>query len=170
MNQRLGDLDRAGAGLSGGVQAQHSLGADRLLTLWGLAGPLGWGADRLFAGQMTAGAELLTNRSQGFLGGAEGYAVGAEGEWQSENYLEGGAGLSYWFGRPTGSGSTAFIRLGVRYQQGNVAPVQPRGGVGFLWRSAEQWGFQLDYAIVPLGELGLLHYATLGIRFQPSPE
>jgi len=168
MNQHLADVNRIGVGGAVGAQAQRVLDAGRMLTLWGMAGPLGWGAGHLFAGDITAGAALLANRSQGFLGGAEGYALGAEGEWQTENVMDGGAGLSYWFGRPTGSGSTFFVRLGVRYQQGNVAAVQPRGGLGFLWRSAEQWGFQFDYAIAPLGELGWLHYATLGIRFSPT--
>jgi hypothetical protein len=168
--QRLPDEQNLGVGLEAGVQAQRGLGDGRALTGSVLAGPLGRGASRAFASEVTCGAGLLSQSRIGLLGGPEGYAAGLEGEVLSEGLVHGGLGLVYWFGRLAASGTTFFLRAGVRSAEGSAQTVQPRGGIGVLWRSAAGLGLQFDYAAVPIGELGWYHYVTLGVRLpQAAP-
>jgi len=165
--QQLPDSTNSGFALEAGAQGQKSLGTGRYLTTWALAGPLGEGAGHGFAAQVTAGAGLLAGYPSGMTGGAEGYALGAEGQWLVEGLAHGGIGGLYWFGRPNEQGVTFFLRGGVRYAAESAQVIQPRGGLGFLWRTGNQWGIQFDYAIVPIGELGMYHYATIGLRLPP---
>ena len=162
--QRLPDERSSGVAMEVGVQAQNVLGSGRALTGWLLAGPVGQGAGRGFAGHVVAGVGLLTQVNAGLLGGAEGYALGVEGEALTEGLLHGGLGGVYWLGRPGQAGKTFFLRGGVRSAAGSAQAVQPHGGLGVLWRMASGWGVQCDLAAAPLGALGLTSCATLGVR------
>jgi hypothetical protein len=82
--------------------------------------------------------------------------------------MHGGLGGLYWFGKPDSAGMTFFVRGGVRYAAASAQTIQPHAGMGVLWRGASEFGVQFDYAIVPVGELGMFNYATLGIRLPPS--
>ena len=82
--------------------------------------------------------------------------------------MHGGVSGAYWFGEAAAVGATFVVRAGLRYAEGSAQDLQPRGGLGFLWRNQHLWGLQLDYAFVPMGELGAYHYATVGIVL-PSP-
>jgi hypothetical protein len=44
--------------------------------------------------------------------------------------------------------------------------VQPRAGIGVLWRTTAGWAVQFDYAFVPIGELGSFNYGTLSLRLR----
>jgi len=162
--QRLPDERSSGTAVEAGIQAQRVLGLGRALTVWLLAGPVGQGAGRGFTGHMVAGVGLLTQVSAGLLGGAEGYAVGVEGEALTEGLVHAGLGGVYWVGRPGQAGKTLFLRGGVRSATGSAQAVQPHGGLGILWRMASGWGMQCDVAAAPLGALGLVTCATLGVR------
>lgn len=147
------------------MQAQRVLGDGQALTAWALAGPLGGGAGYLAAWRVVVGVGWLEKLADGFfLPGPEGYGIGAEGSFLGEGVGQGGAGALYWFGDPSGDGATLFIRAGVRYQEMSAQIIQPRVGIGFLWRRGRMPGFQFDYAMAPLGGLGLTHYASLGVR------
>lgn len=166
--QQLPDANHFGAALEAGATAQRLLGAaDKAFTAWGLVGPLGAaGGGRLFNGQLLLGAGLLAKLDRAMLGRGQGIGLGGEAQFLTEGILSGGAGAVYWLGDTTQPGATYFLRAGVRYAQASIQTVQPRGGVGVLWRSGPGWGLQFDYAFVPLGELGITHYATLALRFR----
>jgi len=166
--QDLPDSDCSGAAAELGAQLRHSLGLSRALTVWGLAGPLGRGGGRTYTGQFLGGGGLVNVYPRGLFGGPEGYSAGAEGQFLREGLVHAGMGGVYWFGYPGATGFTLYIRAGFRYGPGSVQIAQPRGGLGVLWRQSSGWGWQFDYAIVPIGELGVYHYATLGIRFAPA--
>jgi hypothetical protein len=102
------------------------------------------------------------------MGGPEGFAIGGEGQWLTDGLMQGGAGVVYWFGRLNEPGFTFFVRAGARYAERSAAEIQPRAGIGLLWRSGNNWGVQFDYAAVPIGELGIYHYATIGVRLPPG--
>jgi hypothetical protein len=104
------------------------------------------------------------------LPGAEGYGVGVEGDYLGEQLLHGGVGGVYWFGRPNDAGVTVFVRLGMRSMRASVQALQPGGGIGVLWNWLGGLGLQFDYALVPMGELGLMHYGTLALRMMPRAE
>ena len=165
LNQTLPDVVNAGVGADAGAQAMLTLGGGRALTGWALAGPLGWGANRLFASELTLGAGFLQQFGAGFLGGPEGFAAGGEGLRLSERLLSGKLGLVYWFGRPHGKGATTYLRMGLRYLEGTSQPAQPRAGLGILWRTDAGLGIQFDYAVAPMGEIGYEHFGSLGLRF-----
>jgi len=168
--QQLSVAQSVGVGADAGVQAQRATGKGEAMTFWCLAGPLGWGADRLFAASVTAGAGWMSRFTGGLFCASEGCALGAEGELLSDKLVHGGAGAVYWFGAPSAAGCTLSLRAGVREASGSAQVTQPRAGIGMLWRSPRGWGLQFDYAIVPLGELGYLHYATLAVRIAPPVE
>ena len=166
--QKLPDAAHLGGALEAGAQAQRVIGTGQALTAWALAGPLGGGAGYLTAWRVEVGAGWLEKLADGFfLPGPEGYGFGAEGAFLSEGLGQGGAGALYWFGDPSDEGVTLFIRAGVRYQEMSAQVTQPRGGIGILWRGAGMPGFQFDYALAPLGALGLMHYGTLAMRLTP---
>jgi hypothetical protein len=165
--QQLPDSRNSGLAMEVGGQAQKLLGTGRYLTAWALVGPLGRGAARGFAGQVTGGVGVLVERSSGILGGSEGFGIGGEGQWLTDGLMHGGAGAMYWFGRPNEPGFTLFIRAGMRYADRSAEEIQPRGGIGLLWRTAGEWGVQFDYAAVPSGELGMYHYGSLSLRLPP---
>jgi len=165
--QQLPDSSNSGFAIEAGGQGQLGLGGGRFLTTWALAGPLGRGAGLGYAGQVTGGAGLMAVVPKGLLGGAEGYAIGAEGQWLTEGLMHGGVGGLYWFGKLNAPGATFFLRAGLRYAAQSAQVYQPRGGLGVLWRTKAKWGFQFDYAVVPIGELGMYHYATVGMRLPP---
>jgi len=106
-------------------------------------------------------------RARVFLGGAEGYAGGLEGESLGGGPTHGGLGVVYWFGSPNAQGLTLFVRTGARYAQGASQVFQPRAGLGLLWRGGSRLGIQLDYAYAPAGDLGSFQYAAVGVRFPP---
>jgi len=164
--QRLPDVNHVGAMAEGGAVAERLLGsADQALTAWGLMGPLGWGAGRFSTWQISGGVGWLNKMADGWVfPGAEGCGVGMEGDILGEQLLHGGVGGVYWFGRPDDAGPTLFVRAGIRSMSGTAREVQPRGGVGLLWNWRGGLGLQFDYAVVPLGDLGLLHYGTLSLR------
>ena len=166
--QRLPDSSNAGYAVEAGGQAQGPLGGTSALTAWALAGPLGRGAGHGFAGQVNGGIGMISAYSRGLLKGAEGSAIGAEGRWLTEGLMQGGLGGLYWFGRPNAPGMTLYLRAGGWYAAGGAQEIQPRGGLGILWRTGSGWGVQFDYAVVPAGEMGMYHYATLGVRLPPS--
>ena len=175
LTQDLGGEGKAGLALEAGVQGRRAIGGGQALTAWGLVGPIGRGASRWFSGQASGGVGLLGGMAQGLLGGAEGYGLGVEGNWLAEGLFHGGAGALYWFGRLDQPGMTFFLRGGVRYARMSAQEIQPRAGLGTLWRSESGWGAQFDYAFVPAGELGAYHYGTIGIRLpsarprEPAP-
>jgi len=162
--QRMPDEQSSGAAVEVGVQAQRVMGSGRALTGWLLAGPVGRGAGRGFAGHVVAGVGLMRQVSEGLLGGAGGYAVGAEGEALTEGLMHGGLGGVYWVGRLGQVGKTLFLRGGLRSASGTSQAVRPHGGLGILWRMASGWGVQCDLAAAPLGALGLAPCATIGVR------
>jgi len=163
--QKLPDAAHMGGALEAGAQAQRVLGTGQAVTAWALAGPLGGGAGYLAAWRVVAGVGWLEKLADGFfLSGPEGYGVGSEGAFLGEGLGQGGAGALYWFGDPSTEGVTLFIRAGMRYQEMSAQVVQPRGGIGILWRGDGMPGFQFDYAMAPLGGLGLTHYVSLGVR------
>jgi len=162
--QRLPDYSHPGASMEAGVQAQKAVGYQRAITAWGMLGPLGTGANRISAWQVSSGLGWLEQRESGILGGAEGFGVGVEAEYLKEDLIHGGLGALYWFGRSNSAGMTLFLRTGLRYQSQSVQDIQPRIGFGFLWRMKSGTGFQFDYAAVPMGALGLSHYVTMTLR------
>jgi len=166
--QRLPDSNNTGYAVEAGGQAQGPLGGGSALTAWALAGPLGRGAGHGYAGQVNGGIGMISAYSRGLLTGAEGYAIGVEGRWLTEGLMHGGLGGLYWFGRPNAPGMTLYLRAGGWYAAGGAQEIQPRGGLGVLWRTGSGWGVQFDYAVVPAGELGMYHYASLGVRLPPS--
>jgi len=166
--QQLPESKNNGFAVEAGGQAQKMLGSGRYFTAWALVGPLGRGAARSFAGQVTGGVGLLGMRPSGFLGGSEGYALGGEGQWLTDGLMHGGVGGVYWFGGLNEPGFTFFLRAGVRYADRSAEEIQPRAGIGALWRSEDNWGVQFDYAVVPMGEMGMYHYATIGVRLPPA--
>jgi hypothetical protein len=166
--QRLPDVRHDAMGVEGGAQAQWRVGGGKALTGWILTGPFGKEAGYSFSGRTLAGLGVMGVRERGFLGGAEGYAGGLEGESLAGGPTHGGLGVVYWFGSPNAQGLTLFVRTGARYAQGASQVFQPRAGLGFLWRGGSRLGVQLDYAYAPAGDLGSFQYAALGIRFPPS--
>ena len=166
--QQLPDAHHYGAAVEAGATAQRLLDtAGRALTAWGLVGPLGVaGGGRWFNGELLAGAGYVARLDQPMLGRGQGVGTGAEVQVLSEGLLHGGAGAVYWLGDAREAGVTYFLRAGLRYAQASAAPVQPRAGLGVLWRGLKGWGLQFDYAFVPLGDLGVTHYATLGLRLE----
>ena len=97
-------------------------------------------------------------------GGPEGFGSGVEAEYLGEGLVNGGLGGLYWFGRSDSPGATFFLRAGLRYAGESAQEIQPRGGLGFLWRMESGTGLQFDYAVVPMGALGLSHYVTMALR------
>ena len=162
--QRLEESQRTGQALELGGQGSRSLGEGRILTLWGLAGPLGRGASRSFAYHIVGGGGVLEPMRRGFLGMAGGWAAGTELEWLGEGLMHGGIGGVYWFGNMADPGAVLVLRAGLRSATGSAQALQPRGGLGVIWRGAEGWAVQFDYAVSPIGELGFFHYATVGLR------
>ncbi len=165
--QDLSEESNSGLAIESGLQAQRIQPNGKVTTAWFLLGPLGSGGGHGFAGQVTCGAALLATRASGFLRGTEGYSVGLEGQWLTDGLVNGGLGGVYWFGRPGEPGATFFVRGGLRYAAESAQTFQPRAGLGVIWRTAKQWGLQFDYAAVPIGELGMYHYATVGVRLPP---
>ena len=166
--QRLPQVQNVGIGAEAGVQARRSMGRGSATTMWVRAGPLGSGARRMMAGRVTAGVGWLTQGVNGLLGGAEGFGIGGEGALETSVLAQAGAGATWWIGRLAGPGQTLFLRAGARYAAGTAQTIQPRAGIGVLTRTSRELGFQVDYAIAPMGELGLFHYVTMGIKV-PSP-
>jgi hypothetical protein len=163
--QRLPDRTASGGALEVGGQAQRGLGGNRYLTAWTLVGPLGVGGGRSYAWQGVIGTALQERLAKGLMvSGPAGYSVGLEGEVLREQLIHGGAGALYWFGDPQRVGPTLFLRAGARAMEQSAAQFQVRGGMGVLWRWKSGWGLQFDYAVAPLGDLGLVHYGTLGFR------
>jgi len=155
------DVDKrssAGLALEAGAQARKAVAGAREVTVWGLAGPLGWGDRRAFSAQLRAGAGI-----EGTMGENDGYGVGVEADLLGEGLIHGGLGGVYRVGRPGGKGMTLYLRSGLKYAQGSAQEVQPRVGVGLLWRAPSGYGLQFDYAYVPIGELGAYHYGSLGV-------
>lgn len=166
MEQSQGLRRTGGLGLELGGQARYALKPGRALIFWGLAGPLGRSAQRLFAYQVTLGTGLLAGLPIGVLGGPEGYAIGADAQFLGEGLFDSGIGGVYWFGRIDQPGFTFFLRAGARCAPHTAQLVQPRGGLGLLWRQMNGFGLQYDYTIAPIGELGFFHYAGLALRLQ----
>jgi len=166
--QQLPNENNAGVAIAGGLQAQRVTGSGAALTAWGYLGPLGSGAGRTFAGRFTLGAGWMAQMSAGLLGGPEGLGLGAEGDILTEALVQEGAGAVYWFGRLGDPGGTLFVRLGLKHAPASAQSIQPRAGLGLLWRLPSGLGLQFDYALSTLGELGLVHYATIGLRLAPS--
>lgn len=162
--QQLPSSRNTGMAIEVGTQVRRTIGNGRALTGWCLLGPIGRGAQLGFSGQTTCGVGLLSSYRTGFLGRAEGFGVGVEGQYLHEGRLHGGLGGLYWFGRPDQVGVTFYLRTGIRHVPESALLIQPRGGLGVLWRNKGQWGFQFDYAVVPVGDLGVFHYASLGMR------
>jgi hypothetical protein len=164
--QQLPDMQNVGVAVEAGAQAQHWLASGLTLTGWVWVGPLGEGASHGFAGQETIGVGLLKPIAHGLLGGPEGYGVGLEGDWLNAGLLHGSLGATYWIGKASEPGGTYYIRLGVKSASQTAQAVQPRAGIGVLWRTAAGWAVQFDYAFVPIGELGNFNYATLSLRLR----
>ena len=162
--QSLPSASYDGFAIEAGMQAQKTLGNGSALTVWALAGPLGSGAGYGYAGQINGGVGIMSAYPSGLLKSAEGYAIGAEGRWLMEGLMHGGLGLAYWFGKPWSSGITLYLRAGAWYAESGSQILQPRGGIGVLWRNGTGLGVQFDYAVVPAGELGMYHYVSLGLR------
>jgi hypothetical protein len=163
--QDLPDTRNSGFGFDVGMQMQTDLPEHRILTIWGLAGPVGLGNGYGFAGKAAIGAGLLVNRPHGFLGVADGYMIGADGDLLWEGLFDGGLGVVYYLGRLGDAGTTLFLRGGARLVSGGIRQIDPRYGLGLLWRGRAKYGFQFDYSLVPRGEMGYLHYVSMGIRF-----
>jgi len=162
--QNLPSESHSGAAVEAGGQAQQPIGGGRAVTAWVLAGPLGYGGQTLFSRQSQVGGELMGSIPRGLLGGDEGYAVGADGRVMGEGLSAYGLGFVYWFGNRSRSGLTFSLRGGGEYGKGSAEVFRPRGGLGALWRSTRGWGFQLDYAYAPMGEVGSFNYLTLSVR------
>jgi len=162
--QRLPDASHVGIAAEAGAQARWAVGVDRALTGWILGGPLGEGAGRPFASQATFGAGYLAQVDHGLVGGPGGYGTGMEGQYLSSGLPQVGLGFLTWVGRPGMTDLTFSLRLGLRYAAGSAAVIQPRAGLGVLWRLPTGLALQFDYAVVPIGELGWYHYVTLGVR------
>jgi hypothetical protein len=166
--QRLPQVQNTGVGAEAGAQARRITGGGSAMTMWVRAGPLGSGARRMMAGRVTAGVGWLTQGQNGLLGGAEGFGIGGEGAIETSVLAQAGAGATWWIGRLAGPGQTFFVRAGARYAAGTAQVIQPRAGIGVLTRTSRDLGFQVDYAIAPMGELGFFHYVTVGLKL-PSP-
>lgn len=163
--QRLpGDTENMGSGLEAGGQVRWFPKAGRALMVWGLFGPIGRGAGHAFSRQVSAGAGGLFALGRGLLGMPGGYGVTAEGRYLGESLVHGGAGAVYWFGQPTKRGTSFFIRAGGWYGPESAQTIQPRAGLGVLFRQGPGLGVNFDYAVVPIGELGFYHYASIGVR------
>ena len=167
--QRLPDETNLGGALDAGCQAQYLVDTRRALTVWGLVGPLGYDGDRMSVWRVTAGTGWLERvESVPVLGRPGGYGAGFEGEALGEGLLHYGLGALCWLGSPTGEGMTVFLRAGLRFMSGSAQEVQPRGGAGVLWSFSKRLGMQFDYAVAPLGGLGLIQYGSLSLRLIPS--
>ncbi len=161
----------SGQAVEVGGQGSRSIGKGTVLTLWSLTGPMGRGASRSFAYHVVGGGGLLRQTPHGLWESAEGWALGTELEWLGEGLLHGGLGAVYWFGNMSESGTTVLLRAGLRSASGSAEMLQPRAGLGCLWRAANGWAVQFDYAVSPIGELGVFHYATVGVRLpERKPE
>jgi len=163
--QKLPDKSGAGGAVEAGGQAMYTGWGSRAITIWGMVGPLGGGGGRFSAWQVETGVGVLEKNPEGLVFNIpEGYGAGIECDILGEGLVHGGLGGVYWFGRPDSSGITVSFRGGVRLMPQSVQEVQPRGGLGVLWRWGEKWGIQFDYAYAPMGNLGSLQYATLAVR------
>jgi len=163
--QKLPDESHSGGAIEAGGQAMYTGMGSRAITLWALVGPLGGGGGRFSAWQVEAGVGMLEKAPEGQLfKNPEGYGAGLECDFLGEGLVHGGLGAVYWFGRPDSSGLTLSLRGGLRVMSQSAQEVQPRGGLGLLWRWGEHWGIQFDYAYAPMGDLGNLQYATLALR------
>jgi len=147
-----------------GVQVVQRVGTATNLLAYGLLGPLGRGASRWHVNQGTVGAGFVTYRAKGLFGKENGFGLGLELQSVGEGLLHAGLGGVYWFGHSVGAGSTFFIRAGARHMAQSIQSVEPHAGLGYLWRTANGLGIQLDYAIVPLGVLGTFNYVTVSLR------
>lgn len=99
--------------------------------------------------------------------GSEGFRVGVETERLGEGLFQAGAGLLYWFGGTEleGDGARFLVRAGARMAREAVLENQFRGGVGFKFNGTGGFGWGLDYAYVPFGLLGQIHYMSVSVTF-----
>ncbi len=148
-----------------GGQAQWLSSGAGAASAWALGGPLGVGAGRTAAWRVILGGGWVQPMRTGPLTGApEGFAVGVETEYLGEALVHGGAGGVYWRGDLEARGAACFLRLGARAADGSAQAARMHGGLGLRWRFASGTALQFDWAISPLGALGLVNVATLGVR------
>jgi len=142
---------------------------------WASGGPFGTGDGASFASSVRVGGGVEWRGGLGLVGGAEGLRAGAEAEHYNESVTNVGGGLIYWFGGPDrdGQGARLVLRGGFRAAPDSVAPAGARFGIGFVLRDETGVGWGADYAYVPFGDLGALHYVgariKLGGGFLPLP-
>jgi len=153
-----------GVGVDIGAQGQLRPDANTAYMAWGWLGPVGRGAGRWFTNQVTTGVSYLSIRPRALAGHSIGYAVGLELRMLGEGLFHSSLGALSWIGRPTEQGVTYFGRVGVREAQASAQVWRPHAGLGVLWKNRAGLGVQFDYAVVPNGDLGNFHYATLSIR------
>lgn len=166
--QSIPGARHAGLGAEAGVQSLSSIDRRSALAAWAYLGPVGRGARHAMAGELTVGGELLSVKKRGVVAEREGFGAGGELRLLREGPLHGSLATVYWFGRPSEPGMTLFLRGGLKIAQASAQPYQPRAGAGWLWRRPTEWGVQVDYAFVPLGDLGAYHYLTIGTRIPPA--
>jgi len=75
-----------------------------------------------------------------------------------------GIGGVYSFHQMGQGGLKYFFRSGVRYAEKSAQRWQPRGGLGVRWEDEEHFVLQLDYSIIPMGDLGSYQYIGISIR------
>jgi len=163
--------DRSETGLAGDVGATITSrgGGDGGTSFWVMVGPIGKAGESMFAGQVTGGVSMTQDLHGNRDGGFAGYAGGIEAEALGEGLFQAGVGAACWFKAPE-SPRWFFLRAGARYVQGGVATVEPRAGVGVLWRQWSGIGVEFDYAAVSAGAMGLFHYVTLTVRMPEARE
>lgn len=163
--QKLPSTSRSGLAAEMGVQVRRNIqGGRQAIDFWGLAGPVGQAASYTFSHQFLGGVGFSGTQRKGLLTRHEGYALGLEGSIVGEKGFKGGSGVVYWFGDYDGPGFTLFLRGGGQMAPGEISNFRITGGIGLLWRNASGWGLQVDYAVIPLDDLGSYSYATVGIK------
>ena len=135
---------------------------------WVAAGPFGAAKDGVTYAYSTRAGGAIERRGGLYLArGSEGFRFGVETERLGEGLFQAGAGLLYWFGGDEleGDGPRFMVRAGARMAREAVIENQFRGGVGFKFNGTGGFGWGVDYAYVPFGLLGQIHYMSVSVTF-----
>jgi hypothetical protein len=158
-----------GSGLAGNAEmvGERPLTERSRFLGWMAAGPFGASRSSSFAWSARAGAAIERRGGVYLARGSEGFRAGLEAERLGESLLQVGAGMLYWFGGDEleGDGARLVLRAGARREQSVVVENQFRGGVGFRFNGTGGFGWGLDYAYVPFGLLGQIHYMSVSVTF-----
>jgi hypothetical protein len=147
-----------------GVIFGYQFGEGRSVQAWGLLGPFGNGMRDTYTGQFVFGSAYESAGKQLFAGGNEGFSVGVEGQAVDGSIWQAGLGGVLWIQPAGGRGMKYFLRAGLRHVLGSAQVLQPRGGAGVGWQTEDGFGLQIDYSVIPMGDLGNYNYLGVSVR------